>query len=220
MVTGASTSPRRQFASHGAPHTRPQMDANGRTWSYNGGHAWGRKFPILFAKTMLNSGWTIPLYHTGGAGEFKFQEDAFTWTDSGTARWGEDCAITPGAFGQDNHNCRTVVGGRDQYELVTVDPSGEGAGPAGLYEISAGKGQWLGIALAARKITGMKTAWGHDDFFDYCDRFVNTEADAMSAAYPLQMSLGNSTQIDFNKYGGVTSGTGQTFATAMWQTYR
>jgi hypothetical protein len=29
MVTGASTSPRRQLRSQGAPQTRPQMEANG-----------------------------------------------------------------------------------------------------------------------------------------------------------------------------------------------
>jgi hypothetical protein len=29
MATGSSSEPRRQFSSHGAPQTRPQIEANG-----------------------------------------------------------------------------------------------------------------------------------------------------------------------------------------------
>jgi hypothetical protein len=187
------------------------MATNGRTWSGNGGHAYGRKFPILFAKAMLGEAWTVPYYVSGSSGELKFQEDGYTYDGSGgTDRWGEDCAVTGSLFTSSNHNCRSSTGTEDQWNLSGSEGTSNGG-----YEAFART--MVGPALAARLLEtnmGMMTNWGHAPFFDYVDRWVSTVSGDMSTAG--LFGLANTFQIDVNRY----SGSGNGFMKRMWETYR
>jgi hypothetical protein len=197
------------------------MTSNTETWARVAGFPLGRKWPILFAGLMLNDSVlkNPPLFVTGSSGQLKFGEDAHTYYgDPGgtTPRWGEDCAITAGSFSDSNHTCRPSLGNVDQWTLQYTGGA-EGAS-AGGYENQPVPSGYIGVALAARLMSGAMTLWNHAEFFDYVDRFVNTEADEMAAHVPtnVTLNLGSAFAIDVNKYGGDGNG----FMTAMWTTYR
>lgn len=191
------------------------MAGNGDAWIGNGGHGGGRKFPILFAKAMLDETWTLPT--TGVNSDPKFQEDGMTYLGAGSvARWGWQCDVAGyhGSYSDSNHNCRAPSGNLDSYELYLAAPT---YGDAGLYETSNTATSWCMHALAARLMetsAGLMTAWGNAAFFDYADRWVSTIS--VNAGVAGVISMGNTFQIDANRHAGTGSG----FMKAMWETYR
>jgi len=176
---------------------------NGNGWSRNGGHGWGRKWPILFAGIMLddNDMKAPPYYVTGASGELKFEEDAYTYEGVSSELWGEDCAVTIGDSSQSQNSCRDPAGLLDNIDL----PS-----PAGAYQVSTSS-SIIGTRLAVH-LMGADALWGHDPYLDYCDRWTT-----MTSYWP---SSGTTGKNDYHGYGGVSSGTGVGFMMAMWQTYR
>jgi len=167
-------------------------DAGGY-WPADGGHALGRKWPILFAGAMLNDKHLL----NAGQWETRFQENEqtfyvsqaevditngpswkpdkrapvvpYTAEDIGLAEWGIRHAYTPEADNKDWGATYREVNG-------AVIP---------------------GFALAAR-LMGLKEAWNHNAFFDYCDRYM-------------QWFEGESPKL---------SNQPQPFLREMWRTYR
>lgn len=160
---------------------------NGGGWPANGGHCLGRKLPVLFAGTLLNDA------HMKDAGRWKtrFQEDEqtfyvdadsvsmtagaewkpdkraprvpYTKADIGTAEWGINHASNPAA---DN-----------------------GAWEATYREVNGAV--IPAFALAAR-LMGLKAAWNHDAFFDYCDRYMkwkDTEKPTANQVTPFMQAM-------------------------------
>jgi len=139
----------------------------GGGWPANGGHHLGRKWPILFAGTMLND----PHMKNVGKWETRFQENEQTFyvtqaevdlthspqwkpdkraelvpysaEDIGMAEWGIRHATKPETDNRSWDATYREVNG-------AVIP---------------------GFALAAR-LMGLQEAWNHDAFFDYCDRYM------------------------------------------------
>ena len=70
---------------------------------------------------------------------------------------------------------------------------------------SSGKA-WLGTALSARLMKAIKI-WGHDAFFDYCDRWIDDDP-------RFKQARGLNLQPDWEK------DTWDPFVTAMWKAYR
>ena len=71
---------------------------------------------------------------------------------------------------------------------------------------------WIGECLAAM-LMGARKAWGHDAFFDYCDRWM-TEDDA--PALKAQKALGHDSDRPWSRQGA----TWDPFVNQMWAAYR
>jgi hypothetical protein len=163
-------------------------------WSAHGGHGSGRKFPIVFAGTMLE----VPAMQ---APPGKFGEDMQTMAGAG---WTGAAALYAGHYGS------TSSGQYGPYEHL--QPS---AWPGKLgedYRRCCTSSAWIGEALAARLVPGMRTAWNHAPFFAYADRWMTEDDTAHLATIKAQTG---------NDYSGFKQRKAwDAFATNMWKAYR
>ena len=118
----------------------------GGGWPADGGHASGRKFPVVFAAVMLNDS---TLKSVGMSyGDIAFGEDCQTYYDgSNVPRWGI-------------RHCQ---------DPLRADYNDESSG----YRTCCTSGSWPGQTLATRMLTGAKATWNHDAYFDYVDRWIS-----------------------------------------------
>ncbi len=148
---------------------------NGGVWYADGGHGSGRKFPILFAGLMLDDAEILAI---GTSGLGQFQEDCQTYYDDdpsypfyygvlGMPRWGIRHCQDPQSTKPDYHD--------------------ESSG----YRLCCNSQSWVAQSLTMRLLK-MEEVWAHQAYFDYQDRFMQTEsngywnspwADAMWAAF-------------------------------------
>jgi hypothetical protein len=170
----------------------------GGNWICDGGHFMGRKFPILFAGTVLNDA------HMKSAGSWatKFQEDQDTFYVAQT-----NVDIT--------HSARWVPDYRapsNRYEVVNIGlpewgirhetyPERDNLNWTATYRLINNQ-SYAGWVLAAN-IMGLRTAWNHEALFDYIDR-------STAIGYPPYTSGYNYDVYVF----------GNSFIRAMWKTYR
>ncbi|GEO08667.1 hypothetical protein SAE01_11630 [Segetibacter aerophilus] len=135
----------------------------GGYWNEGGGHSSGRKWPILFASTMLNNPAISQIPETA-----VFHEDTQTYYGKG---W----------FGQDvlwqmiMHH-----GKRDPYEEKSPDQWEKWDKTSESYRTCCNAVAWTGTALAARYLKAIKL-WGHDAHFDYIDRWMREDDPYKSA---------------------------------------
>lgn len=125
----------------------------GRTWSADGGHWNGRKWPILFTGMMLND----PKFQQT-ADAALFSEDQQTYYGKGAARQTALYQIVLHTFPRQPHEEKQA----DKWDAG--DKRAEG------YRTVV-SGGWPGTALAAQLMKA-KAAWNHDAFFDYNDRWM------------------------------------------------
>ncbi|MHB8139327.1 MAG: hypothetical protein ACYDGO_13215 [Smithellaceae bacterium] len=135
-------------------------------WSALGGHANGRKWPIIFAglllgdEAMKNPARTYPY--------LKFSEDAQTMFGNS---WTGAKVVWAGHMGKDGH---PRYADRGAYEHL---PPSQWKGDTGEnYRRCCTSNAWVGEALAARILHAEKY-WNHDAFFAYVDRWM-TEDDS------------------------------------------
>ncbi len=169
--------------------------SNGGSWPSDGGHASGRKFPILFAGLMLNE---PRMLHSEPSVRFGEDDQTFYVTrddleiihhdQSGNPR--ADQGYSPNMLGMPEWGIRHFA------EPVKDDPSWSAG-----YRRNLTAGSWCGWILAAR-ILKLKEVWNHDALFDYQDRYMETEL----VLGPL---------IDGRVYRGFSG-----FAEAFWDKYR
>jgi len=134
-------------------------DGGENNWHPDGGHAQGRKWPILFAGVMLDDETMAAI---GQRDDVHFGEDAqtfyvtqtdvdrgvgYTTSDIGLAEWGIRHA---------------------------TDPSHDDANWGASYRRCCTANSWGGHVLSAR-IMGLQDAWNHDALFDYTDRYLAKE---------------------------------------------
>jgi hypothetical protein len=128
----------------------------GGSWSADGGHMNGRKWPVVFAGIMLNDS---DMKHPGSFGG----EDGQTYYgENGEALWGKICQygydyFLNGCSGSGSKDCRDPEG--------LVDGCND-------YRVCCTSHTWVAQALAAR-ILRAEDEWDHDAFFDYVDRWVD-----------------------------------------------
>jgi hypothetical protein len=145
---------------------------NGGSWPGNGGHGSGRKFPILFAGTVLgdaamaNVGFSHPSgFHGPGAPNNSswFGEDCQTFvveeTSPGVYNWGFGGYTAAHVGWPEWGNSHSEFQGNDHADWM-ADP----------YRRCCTANAWIGYCLAAR-IMGLVPAWNHQVFFDYEDRY-------------------------------------------------
>jgi hypothetical protein len=163
-------------------------------WTAHGGHGSGRKFPIVFAGTMLEVG---GMQRPPG----KYGEDMQTMLGTG---WTGATALYAGHYGP------TGTGRYGPYEHLQprdwVDTLNED------YRRCCTSSAWIGEALAARLIPGMQGAWNHSPFFAYADRWM-TEDDTQARA-TIQAQIGK------NYNGFPQRKAWDAFVTNMWKAYR
>ena len=138
--------------------------AAGGGWGSDGGHFNGRKFPIVFAGALLGDpAMTSPGTDIGN-------EDSMTYLGAdGTALWGRDCDSCYFPNGcQNSGDCNSGAKDcRDPAQLVDACED---------YRNCCTSVTWVGEALAVHAM-GLASAWGHDAFLGYVDRWVAGEVD-------------------------------------------
>jgi hypothetical protein len=171
----------------------------GGNWICDGGHFMGRKFPILFAGTMLNDA------HMQSVGSWtnKFQEDQDTFYVAQTnvnithsAAWIPDTRADAEWPYETNNIGLPEWGIRHE-----THPERDNLHWTATYRLINNQ-SYAGWVLAAN-VMGLRTAWNHDALFDYIDR-------STAIGYPPYTSGSTYDSYVF----------GNSFVRAMWKTYR
>lgn len=134
-------------------------DGGERNWVPNGGHAQGRKLPILFAGTLLDD---PAMAGIGQRDDVYFGEDAQTFY------------ITEETLTQGSGYTAEMIGTPEWGIRHATDPSRDDAYWGASYRRCSTANSWGGHVLVAR-IMGLQDAWNHDALFDYTDRYLDTE---------------------------------------------
>lgn len=161
----------------------------GGNWNQGGGHGSGRKWPILFASLMLDAPELRDLPPTA-----VFHEDAQTYYGTG---WFGQTAL----WQMVEHH-----GPRQPYEEKRPDAWEEWDRTSEGYRRCCNAVAWIGTALGARLMRAIPI-WGHDAFFDYCDRWMRPD-DPYAEARGQWRRPGDETH------------TFDPFVDAMWRAYR
>lgn len=187
---------------------------NPHMWPSNGGHMIGRKFPILFAAKMLGmlSEWSANL-----SGVY-FQEDQQTyWGTDVTPNetlwtgWGSEIKPYPDI---NSNNVLSRYGSLNdafgnKWNCEGVNPSAWHLPPFPNNNDPTQYYPWdkqesyrrlvatviPGQAMAAR-ILGLRSAWGHQPFFDYVDRIMNEDDTTNIAAMNTQATANGWNALD------------------------
>jgi predicted Fe-Mo cluster-binding NifX family protein len=163
-------------------------------WPAHGGHGSGRKFPIVFAGTLLE----VPAMQSPPG---KFGEDMQTMAGTG---WTGAAALYAGHYGNS---------GSGQYgPYEHLQPSSWPGLLGEDYRRCCTSSAWIGEALAARLVPGMRVVWNHTPFFAYADRWM-TEDDTQHLA-----TIKAQTGKDYS--GFKQRKAWDAFATNMWKAYR
>ncbi len=183
--------------------------ANGaiNLWPNNGGQGQGRKFPILFAGLLLNDATMLAIADKSGdyiyngdnyeglenmpADYINFAEDdqtfyvdardvarewpAYNANDTNNTHPDNRNYVDPGW----THYVNGQLGMAEWGVRHATEPACENSEWNIAYRNTVGK-SISGFTLAALMTTGMKSAWKHNVLFDYADRFVPCETQAVA----------------------------------------
>ncbi|MBN2582729.1 MAG: hypothetical protein JXL80_06640 [Planctomycetes bacterium] len=159
-------------------------------WKANGGHNSGRKIPILFAGLMLG--------HEGMMNvKAAFAEDEQTYYGEGYR--GQKVLWKIDTSEERKHEHLKP----EQWEGPPFKGDNNGWKSEGYRSLNGPT--WVASALTAR-LLGLKSAWDHDAFFDYVDRWVAEAADGRVDKKTMKPT----------GYDPIPD----KFVKAMWETYR
>jgi len=172
-------------------------------WWQDGGHGGGRKFPVLFAGTVLGNSamagvGTLP-YNNPVFGE---DQSTFYLTEYEATRWlGGD-----GKYPVDNEHRNFADAYYTSADWTFVNPNGKRGLPEyGKYLSSGFQGRWISRRhdasyrecchvnsftgwILATYVMGLKDKWNHDALFDYTDRYIGWSNELGSVAWTIHMS--------------------------------
>lgn len=143
---------------------------SGGYWPADGGHGMGRKWPILFAGAMLDDPHMLEV----GRWKTRFQENEQTFVVSQA-----EVDITNGPDWKPDRRAPVrpyapADIGTPEWGIRHVEnPRADNAHWGALYR-DINNATIPAFALAAR-LMGLKDAWNHEPFFDYCDRVMAGE---------------------------------------------
>jgi len=149
------------------------QDGGNVNWSPNGGHASGRKWPIVFAGLMLDVNEMVNIGPGDGSGTVYFGEDAQTFYVAQ-----DDVDLTH------NPDLRECYAEEYEHEDIGLPewgirhatiPSRDNKAWCAAYRQCCTATAWSGFVLAAH-IMDAKTEWAHDPLFDYMDRYMGNES--------------------------------------------
>ncbi len=136
------------------------QDGGGNNWVPNGGHAGGRKWPVVFAGLMLDDS-DMANIGAGGVGNPHFGEDSQTFYVSQTD-------VSSGKY------LSSDIGLPEWGIRHATTPSMDDKSWSASYRRCCTANSWAGIVLSAR-IMGAQDLWNHDSLFDYMDRYMAIE---------------------------------------------
>ncbi len=151
------------------------QDGGEENWPNNGGHASGRKWPIMFAGLMLNN---LAMADIGlrsgdytGAGHVHFGEDDQTFYVTNA-----DDALD---HHPDERSCELEYDSSDvglpEWGIGhRTDPVADNKNWEAVYRQCCTAHAWGGFLLSAL-IMGQREEWNHDAIFDYMDRYMAVE---------------------------------------------
>lgn len=142
------------------------QDGGQNNWTPNGGHASGRKWPIIFAGIMLND-YNMINIGSGGMGNPFFGEDGQTFYVS-------QSDVSSGRYSSSD------LGLPEWGIRHATDPSMDNSSWDAPYRQCCTANSWGGVVLSAR-IMGAITLWNHDALFDYMDRYMDLQYDGSFA---------------------------------------
>ena len=140
---------------------------NGGHWGANGGHCLGRKWPILFTGVLLDDA------HMKNVGRWttRFQEDEQTfYVDEESVRLTRSSEWSPDKRAPRVPYTEADIGTPEWGITHAKKPTSDNAAWQAPYRDINGA-IIPSFALAARAM-GLREAWNHDAFFDYCDRYM------------------------------------------------
>ncbi len=148
------------------------QDGGEENWPPNGGHASGRKWPVLFAGLMFGDAAMQAVGPGDGSGQFWFGEDGQTFYVTQS-----DIALT---HAPDLRGCYLTEYepsdlGLPEWGIVhATDPTADNKAWCAPYRQCCTANAWNGFLLAAL-VMDAKELWAHDAIFDYADRYMATE---------------------------------------------
>jgi hypothetical protein len=178
------------------------QDGGKNNWINNGGHAGGRKWPILFAGLLLNNpdminiGRTdIPNYNPSHPEYVHFGEDDQTFyvsdediyeppyekhvSSSGFVFYGHGKADKRRDYLEYTQEHREMP----EWGIVhTTYPNQDGLDWDAPYRQAGTANAWGGFVLAAH-IMGVKELWNHDALFDYTDRYMEVQKESKGVGH-------------------------------------
>ena len=191
-------------------------------WQAHGGHGSGRKFPIVFAGTMLGEEGMKSV-------QANFGEDMQTIWVTETLPLGaydKSWHTKPETIVYGGHvgiNGESVSSGWGPYEHLK--PSSWKSTLGESYRRCCTSVSWVGEALAARLIPEMEDAWNHPQFFAYVDRWMLSPDDPRDLEI-IENATGMAIDPDFmqGQSWKILSGGGyyvphRTFVDGMWAAY-
>ncbi len=148
-------------------------DGGENNWVPNGGHAQGRKWPILFAGTMLDD---EAMAGIGQREDVYFGEDGQTFYVTETEVERTDLHV------MDPNHSNYVQEYADGYTEAMLgmpewgirhatDPRRDSPDPGRAYRMCCTAASWHGHVLSAL-LMDLKDAWNHDAIFDYSERYL------------------------------------------------
>jgi hypothetical protein len=150
---------------------RDSAPPGAQMWKGFGGHAQGRKFPIVIAGHLLG---VSSLSSVGSVyNEDNFGEDCQTWTPTGPGDyppWQPTSA--PASWGR--RHCWNTGADADPLD----------------YHTCCTANSWLGYVLAA-KILNLKDAWNWDPLFDYTEWYIPWRRDILGVQFHYEISWFN-----------------------------
>lgn len=157
------------FVQKGIDYYGLVLNGGDDNWIPNGGHASGRKWPILFAGLMLGDADMQNIGPGDGTGTAWFGEDAQTWivTEYDTTR-----VVTPVDDGGTIQQYTTEMIGMPEWGIRhAMDETRDNAAWDTGYRRCCTAVAWAGECLAAM-IMGAQSLWNHDAFFEYVPRYM------------------------------------------------
>jgi hypothetical protein len=171
------------------------LDGGQNNWTPDGGHASGRKWPIVMAGIMLDDTDMQNIGPGDGSGQAYFGEDSQTFY---VAQEDIDMAHDPDPRAEAREYEQTDLGLPEWGIAHATYPVADNKNWEATYRRCCTGIAWSGFVLAAR-IMDAKALWGHDALFDYQDRYM--QVTAADGAYPGWRAW-------------------DAFSEAMWDTYR
>ena len=155
-------------------------DGGDKNWMNNGGHASGRKWPILFAGLMLDDAKMKGI----GSTRVYFGPDMQTFivTKADVGRELKPDKRAPKKLYRDEDVGKPEWGIRHTTASIS-DNADWGA----TYRTCCTANAWNGFVLAAR-IMGAQKLWNHDPLFLYLDRYITTSRKRKIPAWQISSS--------------------------------
>jgi hypothetical protein len=148
------------------------QDGGVENWVPNGGHASGRKWPILFAGLILSDTDMQNIGPGDGSGAVYFGEDAQTFYVS---QADIDMTHDPDLRGCYLEEYQQSDLGLPEWGIRhATHPQADNKAWCAIYRQCCTGNAWAGFVLAAW-IMNAKGFWDHDPLFDYQDRYMDTQ---------------------------------------------